>query len=320
QLAGEAPSHLIGPAIHKSKEEIAQLFHEKLGCNNDPTPEYLTMVARGYLRDKYVKADIGITGANFIIRDKGSIVLLENEGNIRLSYSNPKVHIVLMGIEKMIRSFEDLSLFIPLIGVSANGQKTTGYMSIINGPKKEDEIDGPEHVYFILVDNGRRKMWQDEKLRKALYCIRCSACYNVCPVYRNIGGHAYGWVYQGPIGAVITPHFVGLKKAKDLPFATSLCGACTDICPVKIPLHHLHLYNRDLINKKGFPFSFEKLVFIFFSVFMYIPGLYSFSSYMAKKFLKLFKDEPKVPGWSKSRAFPEFARKSFKNMYKEMEK
>ncbi|GAB4171657.1 MAG: LutB/LldF family L-lactate oxidation iron-sulfur protein [Calditrichia bacterium] len=318
QLANETPSHLIGPAIHKTKEDVAQLFHEKLGIEYNDSPEYLTKAARKILRDKFWEADIGITGANFGIIEDGSIVLVENEGNARFTIASPKVHIILMGMEKLIQNLKQLARFLPMLCVSGNGQKMTGYISINRGPRKEGEIDGPEHVYLILVDNGRKKIWSDVHLRKSLYCIRCSACYNTCPVYRNIGGHAYGWVYQGPIGAVITPHLVGLKKAKHLPFASSLCGSCTDICPVKIPLHHLLLYNRNLIARQKIA-SPEKLAFLGFKWMMNHHRIYRLLSGFGKSMVNTLQIKPAVSAWTSSREFPDIPKKSFRDIYKEME-
>jgi L-lactate dehydrogenase complex protein LldF len=205
-----------------------------------------------------------------------------------------------------------------MLCVSGNGQKMTGYISVNRGPKHSQEVDGPEKVYMILVDNGRRRIWEDERLRKALYCIRCSACYNTCPVYRNVGGHAYGWVYQGPIGAVITPHFVGLKKAKDLPFASSLCGSCTDICPVKIPLHHLLLYNRNLIVKQGAPLP-EKMAFKAYNWMMRSENRYHKLSNFGRMMSNTLKIKPPVSGWTRSRVLPDMAKKSFRDMFKEMQ-
>ncbi len=320
QLAGEAPSHLIGPAIHMSKEQIAELFSKKLNCENNPDPECLTWISRIFLREKFLKADIGITGANFGVINEGSVVLVENEGNARLSYSTPKVHIIVMGMERLIPSFKDLPLFMTLLGVSASGVKMTGYVSVVNGPKKENELDGPEHVYLILVDNNRRKLLRDPKLKEALYCIRCSACYNTCPIYRNIGGHAYGWVYQGPIGAVITPHFIGFKKGKDLPFASTLCGSCTSLCPVKVPLHKLLLENRHQIVKKKFPLGIEPIAFKISTLFLTVTSLYENSAKFARKLLKIYKKEPYVPGWSISRKFPSFAGRSFREWWRRSEK
>jgi L-lactate dehydrogenase complex protein LldF len=219
------------------------LFAEKLHTAPDLSPEELTLVAREKLRKKYVQAQVGITGANFIIADTGSIALTENEGNARLSSAWPKTHIVLVGIEKVIPELKDLGLFWPLLATFGTGQKITVYNSIISGPRKEGETDGPEKMFVILLDNGRTHLLKP-KAREGLYCIRCGACLNACPVYKNIGGHAYGTTYSGPVGSVITPHLRNMGEWKHLSFASSLCGNCTEVCPVRINLHELLLENR----------------------------------------------------------------------------
>ncbi len=244
QLDGEPPYHIVTPAMHKSKEDVAKLFAEKLGTDPKLTPEQLTLVARDVLRKKYVEAEVGITGANFIIADIGGIAITENEGNARLSCSMPKTHIVVAGIEKVIRSMNDLALFWPLLATYGTGQKITVYSTIVTGPKQENETDGPDEMYVILLDNGRTNILANEKSRESLYCIRCGACLNACPVYKNIGGHSYEATYSGPIGSVITPHLNGMKEWKHLSYASSLCGNCTEVCAVKINLHELLLENR----------------------------------------------------------------------------
>ena len=241
QLDGEAPYHIVTPAMHKNKEDVAKLFHEKLGTSINLTPEELTLVARDILREKYVEAQIGITGANFIISDIGAVALTENEGNARLSCAFPKTHIVIVGIEKMIPALTDLALFWPLLSTFGTGQKVTVYNTIINGPRQPNETDGPDEMYVILLDNGRTNILQNPRQRESLYCIRCGACLNACPIYKNIGGHAYGATYSGPIGSVITPHLQGMDEFKHLSYASSLCGNCTEVCAVKINLHELLL-------------------------------------------------------------------------------
>lgn len=244
QLAGEKPYHLVTPAMHKSKAEISQLFQEKLQAPPTESAEELTMIARRHLRQDYVTADIGITGANFIIADAGAISMTENEGNGRLTMSCPRVHVVVAGIEKAIPRLTDLSLFLPLLATSGTGQEISCYNSIVFGPRCHDEDDGPEEMHVILLDNGRSQLYHRPHLREALRCIRCGACLNACPVFRTIGGHAYDVTYQGPIGAVISPQYSGLSPYQHLAFASSLCGACSDVCPVHIDLHHLILENR----------------------------------------------------------------------------
>jgi L-lactate dehydrogenase complex protein LldF len=200
--------------MHKNKEDVAKLFSEKLGTAPNLSPEQLTMVARQTLRQKFVQAEVGITGANFIISDIGGIAITENEGNARLSCAFPKTHIVIVGIEKVIPSLNDLALFWPLLATYGTGQKVTVYNSIVTGPKQAGELDGPEDMYVILLDNGRTNLLKNPKTREALYCIRCGACLNACPVYKNIGGHAYGATYSGPIGSVITPHLSYMNEYK----------------------------------------------------------------------------------------------------------
>lgn len=246
QLDGEPPYHIVTPAMHKSKEDVAQLFAEKLGVAPNLSPSELTLTARRILRKKYAEAEIGVTGANFIIADTGSIALTENEGNARLSTAFPKTHIVIAGIEKVLPSMQHLSVFWPLLSTFGTGQKLTVYNSIISGPRQSNESDGPEEMYIILLDNGRTKLLADAKAREALYCIRCGACLNACPVYKNIGGHAYNTTYSGPIGSVITPHLKNVHDYNHLSYASSLCGRCTEVCPVKINIHELLLYNRKL--------------------------------------------------------------------------
>jgi len=252
QLAEEKPYHIVTPAMHKSKEDVQQLFHNKLGTAPDLTPEQLTSVARDNLRQKYVEAEIGITGANFLIADTGSITLTENEGNGRLTTSFPKIHIVVVGIEKVIPNIKDLGLYWPLLSTFGTGQDLTVYNSIISGPKKDKETDGPEEMYVILLDNGRTNLIAKPDQRESLFCIKCGACLNACPVYKNIGGHSYDTTYSGPIGAVVTPHLKDLKTYGHLSEASSLCGKCTEVCPVNIDLHNMLQYNRrDLAELNG---------------------------------------------------------------------
>lgn len=245
QQAGEAPYHIVTPAMHKSREDVAKLFHEKFGMPANSTPEQITLFVRKHLREKFFFADIGITGANFIVVDTGSVCITENEGNGLLSMSFPRIHIVIAGIEKVIPSFRNLDLFWPLLSTFGTGQTVTAYNSIISGPRQDGEIDGPQEMYVILLDNGRSDVLARKQQRRALSCIRCGACLNACPVYKTIGGHSYGSTYSGPIGAVITPWLKGMNDFKHLSFASSLCGSCTEVCPVKINLHELLLYNRN---------------------------------------------------------------------------
>lgn len=244
QLAGEAPSHIIAPAIHKSRAQVGQLLHEKLGVPYTETVDEMTAAVRARLRGEFRRAGMGVSGANFGVASTGTIVILENEGNARLTTSAPKIHVAVMGIEKLVPRAEDLAVFLTLLPRSATGQVMSSYVSLITGPKRAGERDGPEELHVVLLDNGRRAMLADPIMREALHCIRCGACMNVCPVYRAIGGHAYGTVYGGPIGSVISSSLEPARSAPDLPFASSLCGACADVCPVKIPLPELLVHLR----------------------------------------------------------------------------
>jgi L-lactate dehydrogenase complex protein LldF len=259
QLDGEPPYHIVTPAMHKSKEDVAKLFHEKLDTKPGLSPEQLTLVAREKLRKKYVQAEIGITGANFIISDIGGIALTENEGNARLSCAFPKTHIAIVGLEKVIPSLTDLGLFWPLLATYGTGQRLTVYNTVITGPRQPGETDGPEEMIVILLDNGRTNILANEKSRESLYCIRCGACLNACPIYKNIGGHSYGTTYSGPIGSVITPHLKDMGEWKHLSYASSLCGNCTEVCAVKINLHELLLDNRSEAIKEGYATWSEKV-------------------------------------------------------------
>ncbi len=259
QLDGETPYHIVTPAMHKSKEDVARLFAEKLGTDPQMTPEQLTLEARRRLREKYVEAEVGVTGANFIISDVGAVAVTENEGNGRLSCAWPKTHIVITGIEKVIPSMQDLGLFWPLLATFGTGQQITVYNTIVAGPRQPGETDGPEEMYVILLDNGRTNILANPKMRESLYCIRCGACLNACPVYKNIGGHTYGTTYSGPIGSVITPHLKDLDKWKHLSHASSLCGNCTEVCAVKINLHELLLENRHEAVEEGYVGWSEKM-------------------------------------------------------------
>jgi L-lactate dehydrogenase complex protein LldF len=230
---------------------VARLFHEKLGTDADLPPQALTMIAREQLRKRYRTAEIGITGGNFLLADVGAVCVTENEGNARLSTTFPKTQISIVGIEKIIPSINDLPLFWPLLATYGTGQKITVYNTIFGGPKQRNEDDGPEEMYVILLDNGRTNIYQQPEVRESLYCIRCGSCLNACPVYKNIGGHTYGTTYSGPIGAVISPHLSGLDEYKHLSYASSLCGNCTEVCPLKINLHEMLLENRHLAATQG---------------------------------------------------------------------
>ena len=248
QLLGEPPSHIVGPAIHRSLEDTRALFHERLGTPLDSSPEELAKAARAVLREAFLTADLGISGANFLVAETGSIALIENEGNIRMSTSLPRVHIALIGIEKVLPRWTDLSTFLQVTAKSATGQPIGTFVSIIQGPGASvaEEPDGPEELH---IDNGRTRLLADSEAWEALRCVRCGACLNICPVYRQTGGHAYGYVYSGPLGAVVSPGLIGLEQALPLPFASSLCGACADVCPVRIPIPHLiHVWRQRAVE------------------------------------------------------------------------
>ncbi len=315
QLDGEPPYHIVTPAMHKSKEDVAKLFAEKLGVPNGLSPTQLTLVAREKLREKYVQAEVGITGANFIIADTGSISVTENEGNGRLSSAFPKTHIVVTGIEKIIPSLKDLSLFLPLLATFGTGQQLTVYNTIISGPKQKNEVDGPEEMYVILLDNGRTNLLANAKTREALYCIRCGACLNACPVYKNIGGHSYNTTYSGPIGSVITPHLKNLKDYKHFSYASSLCGNCTEVCPVRINLHELLLENRYEAVSEGDSSVSERVAWKVWKTASLHRSMMNMSNGKMKNKIvnSLFK------GWTKHRANLDFSQKTFNEMWKERE-
>jgi len=312
QLDGEPPYHIVTPAMHKSKEDVAKLFSDKLGTDPALTPEQLTLVARQTLREKYTRAEIGITGANFIVADIGAIAVTENEGNGRLSCAWPKTHIVITGIEKVIPSLTDLALFWPLLATYGTGQKITVYNTIVTGPKQPGEVDGPQDMYVILLDNGRTNLLANEKTRESLYCIRCGACLNACPVYKNIGGHTYSTAYSGPIGSVITPHLKNMNEWKHLSYASSLCGNCTEVCAVKINLHELLLENRHESVEEGSSSFAERTAWkmwkqaMLHRKFMNM-GNSKMKNWVVNKFLK---------DWKKHRGDMEFPKKSFNQMWR----
>lgn len=314
QLLGQKPYHIVTPAMHLSLQDIAKLFHERFGTSLNATPEELTLKARELLRNKYLQASIGITGANFIIADTGSIALTENEGNARLSTTFPKVHIVVVGIEKIIPSLTDLDLFWPLLASHGTGQNLTVYNTILGGPRQGNETDGPEEMYVILLDNGRTQLLAQKEQRQALYCIRCGACLNACPIYKNVGGHAYATTYSGPIGSLITPHMKGMEAFNHLSHASSLCGKCTEVCPVKIDIHNMLLANRrDAVNQKLTP-EMERIGWKVFTAATSKRSLLDrfggrFKNFIISFFMKKI--------WGKRRALPSFPDKSFSKQWKE---
>lgn len=314
QERGEGPYHIVTPAMHLSKEDVAKQFHEKRGLPENSTPEQITGFVRELLREKFQTAEIGITGANFLVADVGAVALTENEGNGMMSMSLPRVHIVITGIEKIIPSISDLDLFWPLLSTHGTGQKLSAYNTIIFGSKNEEEGDGPEEMYVVLLDNQRTNLLAQTAQRRVLSCIRCGACLNACPVYKNIGGYAYGTTYSGPIGSVISPYMVDFEKYRHLSFASSLCGHCTEVCPVNINLHELLLYNRNESVRRKSHTRTE-----WFSSYMmkrYLIKRKRIDSAGAKwknSLLKIFFRK----AWGNRRTLPLVQQKSFKQLWEE---
>jgi L-lactate dehydrogenase complex protein LldF len=244
QLAGVLPSHIVVPVVHLTKEGIAGLFRSKLGVDAPPDPKALTELARGRLREEFLAADMGISGANFLVAQTGTLVVISNEGNARMCTTVPPVHVAVVGIDKVVPDWESLAVVLQLLARSATGQKLSAYTSLITGPRRTEAEGGPRELHVVLLDNGRSRVLADLGTRQTALCIRCGACLNVCPVYNSVGGHAYGWVYSGPIGAILSPQLLGTEVAGDLPFASSLCGACAEVCPVKIPIPDVLLHLR----------------------------------------------------------------------------
>jgi L-lactate dehydrogenase complex protein LldF len=330
QLAHQRPYHIVAPALHLTRYEVGELFAERLGVANETVPEKQTLIARAVLREKFLEADIGITGANFLVADSGAIVLVENEGNVRLTTSAPRIHIAVAGIEKLIPRARDLAVFLKLLGRSATGQPLTVYTSFLSGPRRAGEIDGPEEFYVVLLDNGRTRLLADPAKRQSLYCIRCGACLNHCPVYRKIGGHSFPWVYSGPIGAIITPQFLGVTHEPGLPFASSLCGACAEVCPVKIDIPQVLLRLRVEVKQaearagRSRP---ERLGFKFWAWLMCHPRLYELAGMIAaglapaenggwlRRIPALF-NLPPVRAWLAERDLPPPPPRSFREMWR----
>ena len=322
QLAGETPSHIVGPILHMNRQRVADILSGVAGEKLPPDVEELTKFARKRLREKFLAAEIGMTGANFGVAETGTICTVTNEGNARLVTSVPPVHVVVMGIEKLIPKFDDLSTFVQLLARSGTGQKVTVYTNFITGPRAEGEMDGAEEMHLILLDNGRSKLLGTE-FEEALYCIRCGACLNVCPVYRQTGGHTYGSTYSGPIGAVITPLLKGDKEAKDLPHASSLCGACSEACPVGIPLHDLLLKLRNRQVNEGLAGKGQSVAFKGFENTMRSPALYKISGKAGRVAQKAVEKDGAIrplpgplSGWTNTRDLPPLAPKSFRELWK----
>jgi len=311
QLADEPPSHIIAPAIHKTRQQIGELFTAELGMPPTDDVDQMTSTARMKLRDRFAAADVGISGVNFAIAETGTIVIVENEGNIRLTTSLPRMHIAVMGIEKVIPRFNDLDVFLKLLPRSGTGQRLTTYQSFITGVKRAATDEGPDELHIVLLDNGRSRMLAHPVTRQSLACIRCGACLNACPVYQQVGGHAYGSVYPGPIGAVITPQLVGIAKAAQLPYASSLCGACREVCPVKIDIPRLLLHLRGEISpRKGS--AAERLAFKIWARVMTSPSLYKLSSVAGRILQRVM---PISRAWTKGRDLRPIESKSFHELW-----
>ena len=330
QLAHETPSHIIAPALHKSRQQIGRLFADKLGMPPSDDVEAITATARRLLRDDFLSAPLGITGVNFGVAETGSIVVVENEGNARLTVSAPSIHVALMGVEKVIPRAADLAVFLKVLCRSATGQHMTGYVNFINGPKRSAEVDGPEEFYLVLVDNGRINILQDEFLRQTLNCIRCGACLTVCPVYQRVGGHAYQSTYPGPIGAILTPQLLPVEEAPEHPYASSLCGACHEVCPVKIEIPHILLKLREQVqqqkNSRASRIPLEKWALQIWSSIMTRPRIYSRLSRWARTLQRPFQRNgrlklpfPPFNRWTERREFPAMPGRSFRELLAEEE-
>lgn len=319
QLNHEPPGHIVAPVLHRTKQEIRDIFVRELGMT--PTDDAATMVAfaRQKLRNEFLSADMGISGGNFILAETGTLCLVTNEGNGRLCTTLPKVHVALVGIEKVIENIEDYATLTQVLPRSGTGQNLTVYTNMINGPRRPGDEDGPEHVYVILVDNGRSDIYAT-KYAEVLACIRCGACQNTCPVYRSTGGHAYGWVYGGPIGAVLTPLLVGLENAKPLPNASSLCGSCKQVCPVDIDLPRMLLDLRHDLVEKRYTETIWNAGIKVWAIGNSSPRLFEMGGTLARIGRNHFIGQ-RLPGplgnWTKYRDFPQFAPKPFRQLWRE---
>lgn len=322
QLLHQPPSHIVGPAIHLNLEQIRQLFHQRFQTPPTASPEELAAVARKLLREGFLTADMGISGANFVVAETGTLALMENEGNIRLSTSAPRIHVALVGLEKLLPRFSDLAIFLQLTARAATGQRLGTFVSLIQGPRRENEPDGPEEVHVVFVDNGRSSLLADLEAWETLRCVRCAACLNACPVYRQTGGHPYGYVYSGPIGAVLSPGLLGLAETKPLPYASSLCGACFQACPVRIPIPRLLLTWRNRAVEQGLTPRPEAAAIRGFALAMTRPWMYR----LASKALRLLPEKaldnsllPVLKAWTEGRAGLKPSPKSFQQMWEAKE-
>lgn len=323
----EAPSHIIAPVIHKDKDEISDLFTRVHGTPRKTEITDLTAEARQVLRSHFLSADMGISGGNFLVAETGSVAIVTNEGNEGMcTIMPPKVHVVLTGVEKVLPTLEDLATVMRLLPRSATGQSISNYFSLLSGPRREGDLDGPEHMYFVLVDAGRTGLLGGD-FQDMLRCIRCGACMNHCPVYQKIGGHAYGWVYPGPMGSVLTPSYVGLEKAIDLPHAATLCGQCQVVCPVKIPLPDLLRKLRERQFERGLRPWYEKAALAGWGWVARNPSVYRLGARMAARVLRWMGGErgmirllPLASGWTDQRDFPAPSGKTFMELYRQRQR
>jgi L-lactate dehydrogenase complex protein LldF len=326
QLAHERPSHIIAPAIHKTRGQVADLFARELGRQVAADPEVLTKIARAELREKFLQADLGITGANFAVADTGTVVLVTNEGNGRMVTALPRVHVAVMGVEKVVPSMTDLMVFLAILAKSATGQKLSVYTTLVRGPRRAGELEGPDEFHLVLLDNGRIAQLAGP-LREALYCLRCGACLNVCPVYRQIGGHAYGYTYPGPIGILLTAMLNGPASVKELAHASSLCGACAEACPVRIDIPRMLIaLRREVDERKIAPWP-ERVAFKALAAVLARPRLYRWGAAVARLLQRPFahggaiRSLPLALGaWTRTRDLPAVAARTFQERWKDLER
>lgn len=325
QLRGEAPYHIVTPAMHLDRSQIAAVFKDKLGAVGADDPELLVAAARQALRQAFFEAEMGVTGANFLVADAGMVAITTNEGNADLGISLPRIHVAISGIEKVIPRLQDLDILLPVLATSGTGQHITCYNTLVGGPRQSNEIGGPDEFHVVLLDNGRSELLADAEKREVLHCIRCGACLNACPVYRVVGGHTYATTYQGPIGSVLTPQLRGLNEFQHLSFASSLCGACAEACPVRIDLHHHLLQNRrDAVNQADRPWS-ERLAFKLWRAAMSSPAAFRWLAGLGRYFLRAAYAlglartplDPLRP-WTSRRAAPHIPRRSFRAAWKDI--
>jgi L-lactate dehydrogenase complex protein LldF len=324
QLAHEKPSHIIAPAIHKTKGQVAELFSRELRGEFPADPEVLTAVARRALRQKFLEADMGITGANFAVADTGTVVLVTNEGNGRMVTSLPRIHVALMGVEKVIPSMSDLVVFLAILARSATGQKLSSYTTLVRGPRRAGELEGPEEFHLVLLDNGRSGQIAST-LREALYCLRCGACLNVCPVYRQIGGHAYGYTYPGPIGILLTAMLKGNESVRELAHASSLCGACKDVCPVRIDIPRMLVELRAHLDRERIAPWTERAAFRAFRRLLLSPTAFQLAVTAGRWLQRPFVRRGRLRGlpwllgrWTRTRDLPPVAARTFREQWKDL--